>query len=73
MVQVENIRYYHIETDTHDVILADGLATETFLDTGNRAAFIDSGRPASPLLATARREARACAPLRPRPCASLRG
>ena len=31
--------YYHVELSTHDVILAEGLATESYLDTGNRAAF----------------------------------
>jgi hypothetical protein len=30
--------YYHVELDRHDVILADGMAAETYLDTGNRGA-----------------------------------
>ena len=30
--------YYHLELDRHDILLADGLACESYLDTGNRAA-----------------------------------
>jgi hypothetical protein len=35
----EAITYWHVELDRHDVVLAEGLACETYLDTGNRAAF----------------------------------
>ena len=31
--------YYHIETEAHDVILANGAASETFIDAAGRAAF----------------------------------
>lgn len=31
--------YYHIETDQHAVIIADGMFTESYLDTGNRHVF----------------------------------
>ncbi|MBS1034296.1 Hint domain-containing protein [Gluconobacter cerinus] len=31
--------YYHIETADHSVIMADGMLTESYLDTGNRRAF----------------------------------
>ena len=37
------IHYYHIELDRHDVILSEGLPTESYLDTGNRAAFANAG------------------------------
>jgi hypothetical protein len=33
------VTYYHLELDAHDVVLAEDLPTETFLDTGNRGAF----------------------------------
>jgi hypothetical protein len=33
------VDYFHLELSRHDVVLADGLASETFLDSGNRAAF----------------------------------
>ncbi|AHJ68518.1 Hint domain-containing protein [Granulibacter bethesdensis] len=35
---------YHIETETHSVIKADGVLTESYLDTGNRYAFQSKGR-----------------------------
>ncbi|APH54946.1 Adhesin family protein [Granulibacter bethesdensis] len=34
---------YHIETETHSVIRADGVLTESYLDTGNRYAFQSKG------------------------------
>ncbi len=36
----EAITYYHIELPRHDVVLAEGLPAETYLDTGNRQALI---------------------------------
>jgi hypothetical protein len=33
------VTYHHIELDAHDVLLAEGLPAESFLDTGNRAMF----------------------------------
>lgn len=36
--------YLHVETDGHSVILANGLATESYLDTGNRRSFTQTGR-----------------------------
>ncbi|WP_041247661.1 Hint domain-containing protein [Komagataeibacter medellinensis] len=35
--------YYHIETEQHAVIMADGMLTESYLDTGNRHTFRSSG------------------------------
>jgi hypothetical protein len=43
---VDTIAYLHIELDAHDVLLADGLPCESFLDTGNRAAFAEAAGPA---------------------------
>ncbi|MCB8874534.1 Hint domain-containing protein [Acidisoma silvae] len=37
------VTYYHIELATHDVIFAEGLPTETYLETGQRAAFVNGG------------------------------
>jgi hypothetical protein len=31
--------YYHVELDSHDVLLAEGLPAESYLDTGNRNTF----------------------------------
>uniref|UniRef100_B0T7Q3 Hedgehog/Intein (Hint) domain-containing protein n=1 Tax=Caulobacter sp. (strain K31) TaxID=366602 RepID=B0T7Q3_CAUSK len=36
---VETVRYFHIELDAHDVVLAEGLACESYLDDGNRETF----------------------------------
>ena len=67
--EVETVTYFHVELDAHDVLLAEGLATESYLDTGNRASFQNAGLP---LLmhadfngsgAQARREAESCVPL----------
>ncbi|MDE2198432.1 MAG: Hint domain-containing protein [Rhodospirillales bacterium] len=37
------IDYLHLELDAHDVILAEGLPAESYLDTGNRGAFANGG------------------------------
>jgi len=36
-----HVTYHHIELDQHDVLLAEGLPVESFLDTGNRNMFQD--------------------------------
>ncbi|OUI93077.1 hypothetical protein HK13_08360 [Acetobacter indonesiensis] len=36
--------YYHVETAEHSVLTADGMLTESYLDTGNRAAFRQTGK-----------------------------
>ncbi len=38
-VPAEDVRYYHIELDSHDIIFAEGAATETFLDDESRHIF----------------------------------
>jgi hypothetical protein len=35
----QRVTYYHIELPRHDVLLAEGVATESYLDTGNRGSF----------------------------------
>jgi len=37
--QVEEVEYFHIELDTHDVIVADGALSETFVDDDSRGMF----------------------------------
>lgn len=41
-VRVDEVTYYHLELARHDVLLAEGLAVETYLDTGNRATFANT-------------------------------
>jgi hypothetical protein len=40
-----SVTYWHVELDRHDVVLAEGLACESYLDTGNRAAFANADGP----------------------------
>jgi len=42
-LQTESVSYYHVELDRHAVILAEGLTSESYLDTGNRAYFQNAG------------------------------
>jgi hypothetical protein len=50
--KVDRIDYYHVELAVHDVLLADGLPAESYLDDGGRAAFSNvergNARPAGP-------------------------
>jgi collagen type I/II/III/V/XI/XXIV/XXVII alpha len=40
--RVAAVHYYHVELDRHDIVLAEGLPAESYLDTGNRAAFANA-------------------------------
>ncbi len=64
-VPVARVRYLHVELSCHDVILAEGLPVETYLDTGNRAAVTGAGHGRRGGEAVARRlwARRGCAPL----------
>ena len=42
--RAEAVHYFHVELDRHDVLIAEGLPTESYLDDGNRAAF-ENGAP----------------------------
>jgi hypothetical protein len=45
VAQIEQVtvEYWHVELDAHDVILAEGLPAESYLDCGNRTAFANGG------------------------------
>ncbi len=61
----QQIIYFHVELPEHRVILAEGLACESYLDTGNRVAF-DNGGPVRilhPDFARSVWDCRACAEL----------
>jgi len=62
------VHYYHVELATHDVLLAEGLPAETYLDTGNRNFFANTAEPVSlhPVLDADRLQwqQQLCAPLR---------
>jgi Hint domain len=42
---VRAVHYYHIELDNHDVLLAEGLPAESYIDTGNRGFFANTDGP----------------------------
>jgi probable HAF family extracellular repeat protein len=42
-VPVKTVEYRHLELDAHDIVLAEGLPAESYLDTGNRTAFVNGG------------------------------
>jgi hypothetical protein len=42
-LDVEEVTYWHVELDSHDIILAENLPTESYLEMGNRSFFIESG------------------------------
>ncbi len=49
-LHVAEAAYYHVEPDQHDVIVAEGLQAETYLDTANRASFACRGETSAPWL-----------------------
>jgi hypothetical protein len=59
------VRYFHVELATHDILLAEGLPAESYLDTGNRGAFANGGgaRMLHPDFARGIWQAQACADL----------
>ncbi len=42
-MEVRTVTYYHVELPAHDVILAEDLPVESYLDTGDRTNFSNSG------------------------------
>lgn len=40
---VDRVSYWHVELDRHDLLLAEGMAAESYLDDGNRAFFANGG------------------------------
>jgi len=43
VLELDAITYHHLELTRHDVVLAEGLPAETYLDAGVRNAFADGG------------------------------
>jgi hypothetical protein len=70
-VPVHEISYYHIELEHHDVLLAEGMPVESWLDNGDRGDFANSDEPMTLFPAFARPvtrgatvwETKGCAPL----------
>ena len=62
---LSRVTYWHVELPRHDVMLAENLPAESFLDTGNRHAFENCGPALAlhPEFALGRWAAAGCAPL----------
>jgi collagen type I/II/III/V/XI/XXIV/XXVII alpha len=62
---VDRIEYFHIELASHDILFAEGLPAESFLDTGNKSNFANGGAQIQlyPDFASLEWEAKGCAPL----------
>jgi Hint domain len=64
-VPVDTVDYYHVELPRHDVLLAEGLPAESYLDTGDRRNFANGGAAIAlyPDFASRVWDAQGCAPL----------
>ncbi|HEY0910079.1 MAG TPA: Hint domain-containing protein [Bradyrhizobium sp.] len=60
--RVAAIEYFHIELETHDVIIAEGALSETFVDDDNRGAFHNAHDYAALYSESEHTPARYCAP-----------
>jgi hypothetical protein len=60
----DHITYFHVELERHDILLAESLPVESYLETGNRNFFENCGEAMvlHPHMAQTKREAEGCAP-----------
>ena len=66
VVATDEVTYYHhVELPRHDILLAEGLPAESYLDTGNRTNFANGGSTARlhPNFSRRTWDAFGCAPL----------
>ncbi|WP_459678509.1 Hint domain-containing protein, partial [Acidisoma sp. 7E03] len=63
---IDRITYFHVELTQHEVLLAEGLPAESYLETGGRGMFENGGRPLvlHPDFAPLRWDVLGCAPLK---------
>lgn len=63
--EIRAVEYVHVELPAHDILLAEGLPAESFLDTGHRATLLPAGAAACPTSpdAAKMRFSRCCAPM----------
>ena len=64
-VPVDQVTYFHVELPEHDLLLAEGLPAESYLDAGERSNFSNGGVTTAlhPDFAARRWEMAGCAPL----------
>jgi len=46
--RVDTVTYWHVELETHDILLANGLTAESYIDVGNRSFFEGADSHVSP-------------------------
>ena len=67
-LDVDEVTYWHVELECHDIILAENLPAESYLDMGNRTFFMEStvtaldALPDAPINAAERSQADYCRP-----------
>lgn len=63
--EVDTVTYYHVELGEHDVVLAEGMTAESYLESGDRGVFDNAGGVIAlhPDFGIRRWEAFGCAPL----------
>ena len=64
-IQLPAIDYWHVELPRHEVVLAEGMPAESYLDSGDRTDFLLSGRFTTlfPTFGSRRADGEGCAPL----------
>ena len=67
-ISARSVAYYHVELDRHAILFADGLPSESYLDTGNRCMFANASGPTAlhPMFAVTETKSRmqdGCVPL----------
>ncbi len=40
--ETDEVTYWHVELDSHDILLSNGMPTESYIDVGNRSFFMES-------------------------------
>jgi hypothetical protein len=64
-VERDAVVYYHVELPRHELVLAEGLAVESYLDVGDRSNFENGGGAVAlfPNFTSLKWETEGCAPL----------
>ncbi len=44
-LDLDSVDYFHVELVAHDILIAEGLEAESYLDTGNRGFFVNADAP----------------------------
>ncbi len=60
--RVDKVEYFHVELETHDVIIAEGALSESFIDDDSRGMFHNAHEYAALYADDVRQPARYCAP-----------